>query len=84
MDQKDAYVGDEAQSKRGVLTLSYPLENGIVNNWEDMEKVRAAAARAPSPRAFSRGAPSPPTGGRSGTTPSTTSCASRQRSTRCC
>ena len=39
MDQKDAYVGDEAQSKRGVLTLSYPLENGIVQNWEDMEKI---------------------------------------------
>mmetsp|Transcript_21891 Transcript_21891/g.54101 ORF Transcript_21891/g.54101 Transcript_21891/m.54101 type:complete len:380 (+) Transcript_21891:71-1210(+) len=39
MDRKDAYVGDEAQSKRGVLTLRYPINNGIVTNWDDMEKI---------------------------------------------
>ncbi|GJQ13994.1 hypothetical protein GpartN1_g5785.t1 [Galdieria partita] len=39
MGQKDCYVGDEAQAKRGLLSLVYPIEHGIVNNWEDMEKI---------------------------------------------
>jgi actin-related protein len=39
MAQKDAYGGDEAQSKRGVLSLKYPIEHGIVTSWDDMEKI---------------------------------------------
>jgi actin-related protein len=38
-DVRDSYVGDEAQAVRGVLSLSYPIEHGIVTNWDDMEKI---------------------------------------------
>jgi len=39
MAQKDSYIGDEAQSKRGVLALSYPIEHGIITDWDNMEKI---------------------------------------------
>jgi actin len=37
--QKSEYIGDEAMQKRGILNLSYPIAAGIVESWEDMEKV---------------------------------------------
>jgi len=36
---KDFYVGDETQSKCGILNLQYPIDCGIITNWDDMEKV---------------------------------------------
>ncbi|KAG9414383.1 Actin, aortic smooth muscle [Aphanomyces cochlioides] len=39
LDEKDVYIGDEAQARRGVLALKYPIEYGIVTNWDDMEKI---------------------------------------------
>merc|ERR1719195_524622 len=36
---KDCYVGDEAQSRRGLCRLAYPIEHGIIKSWDDMEKI---------------------------------------------
>merc|ERR1712070_854924 len=39
MSNKKLFIGDEAMAKRGILTLKYPIEHGIVTNWDDMEKI---------------------------------------------
>jgi len=39
MDQKDSYIGNEVDQKHGVLNLSYPIDHGVITNWEDMEKI---------------------------------------------
>mmetsp|Transcript_89666 Transcript_89666/g.252785 ORF Transcript_89666/g.252785 Transcript_89666/m.252785 type:complete len:377 (+) Transcript_89666:151-1281(+) len=38
-DDSGVYVGDEAQAKRGILKVTYPVEHGIVQDWDDMEKI---------------------------------------------
>ena len=40
MGSKDVFIGDEAESKRGILTLKYPVDHGIVTDWDDMQKVQ--------------------------------------------
>ncbi len=36
IEVKDLMVGDEASKLRSMLEVSYPMENGMVRNWEDM------------------------------------------------
>lgn len=37
--QKSEYVGDEAMQRRGTSNIQHPMSAGIVESWEDMEKV---------------------------------------------
>lgn len=37
--EKDCFVGDEAQQKRGVCIVKYPIAHGIIKDWEDMKKI---------------------------------------------
>jgi actin-related protein len=37
--QRDYYVGDEALSKGDILSLTYPIERGVVADWDGMEKI---------------------------------------------
>ena len=38
-EQKDYFVGTQAEEKRGILKLTYPIEHGVVDDWDDMEKI---------------------------------------------
>ena len=35
----DHFIGERAQELRGLLSLSHPMETGIVTSWDDMERV---------------------------------------------
>lgn len=37
LELKDIMCGEEAAAVRSALEVKYPMENGIVRNWEDME-----------------------------------------------
>jgi actin-related protein 2 len=39
IEVQDIMVCDEAQKVRQMLEINYPVENGIVNNWEDMKHI---------------------------------------------
>uniref|UniRef100_UPI0035900855 uncharacterized protein isoform X3 n=1 Tax=Myxine glutinosa TaxID=7769 RepID=UPI0035900855 len=36
---RNVYIGNDAQAMRGALALHYPMENGVVSSWEDMETI---------------------------------------------
>lgn len=42
--EREAYIGHDAEHMRGVLTLKHPIKNGIIHNWDEMEKVRLVFA----------------------------------------
>jgi len=39
MGRKNIYIGDEAIAKKGVLKLTYPVNNGNIKDWEDMKAI---------------------------------------------
>ena len=40
-NDKDYFVGDEAQQKRGVCKVKYPIAHGMIEDWDDMKKIWA-------------------------------------------
>ena len=37
--EADIFLGKFAEDNRGLLSISYPMEHGIVSDWNDMEKI---------------------------------------------
>lgn len=37
--QGDHFIGKQAEELRGLLSLKYPMSRGIVDDWNDMERV---------------------------------------------
>lgn len=35
----DLFVGPKAEDHRGLLSIKYPMEHGIVSDWNDMERI---------------------------------------------
>lgn len=35
----DVFIGKKAQEFRGLLKIKYPMEHGIVTDWDDMERI---------------------------------------------
>jgi actin-related protein len=37
--EKVQYIGKQALTNKDILTIHYPIEHGIVTNWDDMENI---------------------------------------------
>jgi centractin len=35
----EVFIGRKAQEYRGLLKIKYPMEHGIVTDWDDMERI---------------------------------------------
>ena len=35
----DMFVGQRADDHRGLLSIKYPMEHGIITDWNDMERI---------------------------------------------
>ena len=35
----DTFIGKKAQELRGLLSIRYPMEHGVVTDWDDMERI---------------------------------------------
>jgi actin-related protein len=35
----ETFIGKKAQEFRGLLKIKYPMEHGIVTDWDDMERI---------------------------------------------
>lgn len=33
------FIGKRAQEYRGLLKIQYPMEHGVVTDWDDMERI---------------------------------------------
>lgn len=36
-NEQDTFIGNVAEKYRGILKLNYPIEHGVITNWDDME-----------------------------------------------
>lgn len=37
--QDNLFIGKRAQELRGLLKIKYPIEHGVVTDWDDMERI---------------------------------------------
>lgn len=35
----EVFIGKKAHELRGLLKIKYPIEHGIVSDWDDMERI---------------------------------------------